>query len=92
MACQFESGRGHQSQQLQCDAATVCGLKRVTGDHMTKTELKTETIEEYLARGGKVQKIPYGVRAIDQTEGYTPKWGKKNGKRAAPKAAARKKK
>ena len=58
---------------------------------MTKTELKTETIEEYLARGGKVQKIPYGVRAIDQSEGYTPKWGKKNGKRAAPKAARKRK-
>jgi hypothetical protein len=50
---------------------------------MTKTEFKTETIEEFLARGGKVQRVPYGVRAIDQAEGYSPKWGKKGRKKTA---------
>jgi hypothetical protein len=30
-----------------------------------QAELKTETIEEFLARGGKIQKIPYGVRSDD---------------------------
>ena len=49
---------------------------------MTKTEFKTETIEEFLARGGRVQRIPYGVRSTDEN---APKpWAKKG----RPKAGA----
>jgi hypothetical protein len=45
-----------------------------------QAELKTETIEEFLERGGKIQKIPYGVRSDDENAGQGwrgPKRGKK---------------
>jgi len=29
------------------------------------TEPRVETVEEFLARGGKIQKIPYGQRSED---------------------------
>ena len=31
-----------------------------------QAELRPETIEEFLERGGKIQKIPYGVRSSDE--------------------------
>ena len=45
-----------------------------------QAELRTETIEEFLARGGKIQKIPYGVRSGDENaqQGWKgPRRGKK---------------
>ena len=33
-----------------------------------QAELRTETIEEFLERGGKIQKIPYGVRSVDAND------------------------
>ena len=33
-----------------------------------QAELRTETIEEFLERGGKIQKIPYGVRSEDAND------------------------
>ena len=33
-----------------------------------QAELRTETIEEFLERGGKIQKIPYGVRSEDPND------------------------
>jgi hypothetical protein len=47
-----------------------------------QAELRTETIEEFLERGGKIQKIPYGVRsedANDQKGWRGPKRKKKKG-------------
>ena len=37
--------------------------KRKAAD--TITEPRVETVEEFLARGGKIQKIPYGQRSED---------------------------
>ena len=52
---------------------------------MAKTDdggYRRETIEEFLARGGKVQRIPYGVRSTDED---APKpWSR----RGRPKAGA----
>ena len=36
----------------------------------TNSEAQTETIEEFLARGGKIQKIPYGQRSDVETTGW----------------------
>lgn len=42
----------------------------------------TETIEEFLARGGKIEKCPAGQRTLDQNISYTwkPKQGQKKKK------------
>ena len=45
-----------------------------------QAELRPETIEEFLERGGKIQKIPYGVRSADENaqQGWKgPRRGKK---------------
>ena len=57
----------------------------------TKTEYKVETIEQYLARGGKIKTIPFGVRSIDDDPGNTHRaWGqKKKGAAAAGTAKAK---
>jgi|TARA_B110000914_G_scaffold216432_1_gene221418 hypothetical protein len=44
----------------------------------------TETIEEYLARGGKIQKIAAGVRSYD-SEQPGNRWGRGRAKGAAAK-------
>ena len=52
----------------------------------------TETIEEYLARGGKIQQIAAGVRSYD-SEQPGNRWGRGRAKGAAAKkddAAAKK--
>ena len=36
----------------------------------TNSEIQSETIEEFLARGGKIQKIPYGQRSDVETTGW----------------------
>ena len=41
-------------------------------------ELRTETMEEYLARGGKIERIPYGVRSTGEDAPKT--WGKRKPK------------
>ena len=43
-----------------------------------------ETVEEFLARGGKIQKIAYGERSYD-SEQPGNRWGKGRKKKAAPK-------
>mgnify|MGYP001162683926 CR=1 FL=1 len=39
-----------------------------------------ETVEEFLARGGKIQKIPYGERSYDSAQPGN-RWGKGRGKK-----------
>ena len=36
----------------------------------TNSEIQSETIEEFLARGGKIQKIPYGQRTDVESTGW----------------------
>ena len=36
----------------------------------TTSQVQTETIEEFLARGGTIQKIPYGQRSDVETTGW----------------------
>jgi len=52
-----------------------------------KTEYTTESMQQFLDRGGRIQTIPYGVRSTDEDGGNTHRaWGKK--KKAATTATA----
>ena len=62
-------------------------MARIKKAKQEQPELRVETIEEYLARGGKIQKIPAGVRSEDLEPMGSPRgYGKRR------KAAANKKK
>ena len=46
-----------------------------------QVEPRVETVEEFLARGGKIQKIPYGQRSEDVvTKGWAGRGRKKKKK------------
>jgi len=56
----------------------MCSSTRGEPMTKTKTEYKVESMEQYLARGGRIKTIPYGVRSTDDDQGNTHRaWGQK---------------
>ena len=62
-------------------------MARIKKATQQQPELRVETIEEYLARGGRIQTIPAGMRSEDLEPMGSPRGYGKRRKAAAKKKA-----